>query len=1280
MKFTDEQQAVIDARNCNILVSAAAGSGKTAVLVERIIKLITEGDAIDIDRLLVVTFTKAAATQMKERITQAISQKLIDNPEDKHLQRQETLIHNAQITTIDSFCQYVIRNNFNDIGLDPGYRVADEGEMKLMQQDVMAQLLEMEYEKGDEDFLYLMDYFFTGSSDKAVEEYIFKLYNFAMSMPWPVDWLIERGCDYDTFGMEFDDLEWVKLGVKQAKEVLKDCISRYESALKMTGDPDGPYYYADLFEREKNVLLGCLKAEGFSELRDAISSITYDRLPSKKDESVNADKKKRCKDIRDNIKKDIPKLQNEYFGLSKEIILEQMQLCSRAMHELSRLTIAFIEEFDAAKRKAGVIDFSDMEHFALKVLVHHEMGDSEHPEVNEPTAAALEYRSFFKEIMIDEYQDSNNVQELILSVIAGDTPENYDRFMVGDVKQSIYKFRLARPEIFMEKLDTYSKDKSAPLRRIDLHRNFRSRSEVLDSTNYIFRQIMGRDLGGVAYDMDAMLQTGADYPIPEAEDSFAPEIYLINSDNAEDESSDFLSETNVSADNENDKKLSNIQQEALVIAHRIKELLADGKVTGKDGNFRKVKLSDIVILLRTASGWDSVIKKVLDSEGIPTYIESRTGYFSATEVMTLLQLFSVLDNALQDIPLVSVMHSYLGGFTDEELATLKAADTEFGDKFYNTLIRYINFSESEGSDDKVLKEKSKYIVPRLQQKVRGFLDMIQDFRAKTVYMPVHELLEYILKTTGYKEYVTALPGGAQRRANIEMLLQRAADFEKTNFKGVFHFVRYIEQLRQYEVDYGEANILDEHADVVRIMSIHKSKGLEFPIVFMAGLSKRFNMRDLTGDMLVDVDMGVGLSCIDSKNRVKFQTLRQQVLKNKMQEDSLGEELRILYVAMTRAKEKLIMTCTVKKLENIIENALSGLKAIDFSSGDEQPEILPYRYRKKFDCFIKIIIPALLRHPSCKELLKELGMDGELLSGITDKRNDLVKFIYHVLSADDIHGDVLGEETALALRQKRLQMPITLSDIDEELDKNFKDKFEYKYEYDALKNLYTKTTVTELKKASMEEKEDKSEHLFSSDGALEEYVPVFIHEKQPMKGAQRGTAYHRVMELLDEDMYIMPERQDKDCTTNDILKDIHNWMLRQVERGFMPGDYPDTVNAEDVLKFLKSSLGRRMAKAISEHKLFCEKPFMMGVDASRLNKDFPDSEMVLIQGVIDAWFIEDDGIIIMDYKTDHVKTGQELIDRYHVQLEYYQEALERITGKKVKEKWIYSFALASDIRL
>ena len=1264
MKFTDEQQQVIDARNCNILVSAAAGSGKTAVLVERIIQLISGDDPIDIDKLLVVTFTKAAATQMKERITEAISNKLLEDPDNKHLQRQETLIHNAQITTIDSFCQYVLRNNFNDIGLDPGYRVADEGEGKLLQQDVMAELLEQEYEKGDEDFLFLMDYFATGSNDTAVEQYIMQLYKFAMSMPWPKDWIMERSRDYDTAETDFDEMDFVKLCVSQAKDLIGDCVDRYKNGIALSNAPDGPYFYGDLFEKEMHTLVNCMHKDTFSDLQAALDAVTYDRLPSKKDPAVNPDKRERAKDIRDDIKKQIAALKKESFGLSKERILEQMQLCDRAMKELSRLTIRFIEEFDAAKRKAGVIDFNDMEHFALNILVHHESRTEESPEINEPTAAALEYRSFFKEVLIDEYQDSNNVQELLLSVISGDQPGTYDRFMVGDVKQSIYKFRLARPEIFMEKLDTYSKEKTASLRRIDLHMNFRSRSEVLDSTNYIFRQAMARDLGGVAYDSDAMLVTGADYyPTPEKKGIFNTEMYIIKTDKDEDEQD--TEENAMPAALEPSKKLSGKQQEALVIARNIKKLMAEGQVSAKDGTFRNVKYSDIVILLRTASGWDDEFKKILEAEGIPAYVESRTGYFAATEVVTVLQLFAVLDNTLQDIPLVSVMHSYIGGFSDEELAIIKAADREnHGDKFYYSLVRF-----AEGEGDLALKEK-----------VKAFLNMLTDFRSKTVYMPVHELLEYIFDKTGLREYVAALPGGSQRKANLDMLLQRASDFERTNFKGVFHFVRYIEQLRQYEVDYGEANILDEHADVVRIMSIHKSKGLEFPIVYLAGLAKKFNTRDLSGDLIVDVDMGVGVSCIDSVNRVKFTTLRQQVLKHKMKHDSLGEELRILYVAMTRAKEKLIMTAAVKNPESGIEKALSGLRAMDFSSDALQPEALPYTYRSGFENYYKIVMPSLLRHPCAKGLLEQLHMDTDLVKGIADTRDNLPAFDIHVISADDLKAEAVMDETALAVRKTRLEMPVTEEDIDKELDAELEEKFSFKYSHENLGSLYTKTTVTELKKALLEEQNEGSAHMFEKESEEKAYVPSFIQEKAPLTGAVRGTAYHRVMELLDGEMYGILEKLNDDYTTDDILNNVKEWMKKKADTGFMPEEYVDAVNPEDVIKFLKSDLGRRMASAHADNRLFCEKPFMMGIPANKVHEEFPDSEMLLIQGIIDAWFLEGDDIILMDYKTDHVRAGAELIDRYHIQLDYYQEALESITGKKVKEKWIYSFTLASDIRL
>ena len=1309
VKFTDEQQSVIDARNCNILVSAAAGSGKTAVLVERIIQLISSSkdckEPLDIDHLLVVTFTRAAAAQMKDKITAAIAKRLLQNPEDVHLQKQETLIHNAQITTIDSFCQYIIRNNFNDIGLDPSYRVADEGEIKLLEESVMADFLEAKYVEADEEFLYTSEYFSNGSDDKELEEQILRLYKFSTSMPWPVDWLKDRARDYDIDEDDFDDKEWIKEYVESVRIDLKELAVSMRRALDICNQPDGPYMYGDLIEAEKNMIISATKAQDYESLRNAVNLISFERLPGKRDESVSADKKEMAKAIRDDVKDSIKNLKGKYFAQDKETIIVTSMLAARALRCLSELTIEFKEALDNKKKEKNIIDFSDMEHFALNILVNHD------PETRKdtPTDVAAQYREYYKEILIDEYQDSNSVQELILSAIAGNTEETYDRFMVGDVKQSIYKFRLARPEIFMEKLESYDRTKDAPLRRIDLHRNFRSRRRVLDFVNYIFRRIMGSDLGKVAYDLDAMLITGADYPDePKGEDSFVPELILINGDDSA--SNKENSDDEYDSDDEKDimnsdiwgmedtikpgQKLDSKQKEAMVIASRIKELVRSGRVSDGNGGFRSIHFSDIVILLRTTLSWDDTFRKILEAEGIPAYVESRTGYFAAIEVATLLNYLRIVDNPLQDIPLASVMHSVFGRFTDEDMARIKAftcermreEEEDIPDTFYEHLIYLEKVTESGGSlsnqDDS--KKDTGYpateTIEKLAKRVHSFLENLRSLRKKAVYMPVHELLEYIIDSTGYRNYVSAMPAGTRRRANIDMLLERATSFENTSFKGLFNFIRYIEELEKYEVDFGEANVIDENADVVRIMSIHKSKGLEFPVVFVAGTSKKFNQRDTNAAVLLDEDLGIGLNAVDSHLRVKANTPRRIMLSDRMKRESLGEELRVLYVALTRAKEKLIITGLKSGIDNFIKNE----QYLAFNKGpSDQEQLLPLSSRKATD-YLTLILSAMMGHPAMKDAASSLDVDVSLLGyddiEVTDSLNckyepDKAAMIVppariSVVNSSAITSLSLKEQVDSAVRKDKLECGIKESDLDEDLMKNLIDNFEHEYSHKNYADLYTKTTVSELKKASFTEEKEPDTRLIKTED--EEKVPGFISDKEEkLSGAGRGTAYHRVMELLDESIF---------SKENINVKDILDFLEKKEAEGRMDADSVKSIYAKDIIHFLSTDLGKRYKEAAKIGKLYRERQFMMGIPATELSKAFPEGEIMLIQGVIDAWFIENDEIVLVDYKTDRIKEASELTDRYKVQIDYYTRALERMTHKKVKERYLYSFTLGEEIQM
>ncbi|MDO4303589.1 MAG: helicase-exonuclease AddAB subunit AddA [Bacillota bacterium] len=1206
-KFTPEQQMAIDLRSRNILVCAAAGSGKTAVLVQRIIGLVTdEKHPMDIDRLLVVTFTNAAAAEMRERIGTALEERLEREPENVHLQKQMSLLHNAQITTIDSFCLFLIRNNFNDIGLDPGFRIADEGELTLLGQDVLSQLLEQQYQEKRPEFINCMEYFSTGSNDRLIEEYIEKLYQFSMSYPWPEDWIGQCQQEYKISDVtEMENSEWCQYIVRYMKTIVDESVRDLEFAITLAEEPEGPYMYGEMLEQEREMLLKLSAAETLSDYYRLFETISFGRLPSKRDASVDPVLRERVQQLRKDIKKRLEDVKENYLTVSPEQAVKRMQKAAPAMEELLSLVLTYKRMLDERKRRDNIIDFHDMEHLALKILLLKQEDGS-----LIPSPAALEYRQHFGEVLIDEYQDSNLVQELILKSISGEDEEHYNRFMVGDVKQSIYRFRLARPELFMEKYNCYSKQDSC-CQRIDLHKNFRSRHQVLNSVNQLFSQIMGRNLGGVEYDAEAALYPGAVFPEQEAGGEESGE--------AGSKQDPYETEYLMIGKNEQ-SSLSARQQEAAAIARKIRELYAALYVTDKEtGKMRPVRYSDMVILLRTTAGWAEEFKSVLEKEGIPAYVASRTGYFQTVEIKVLLQLLHVIDNPYQDIPLYGVMKSFFGGFSQEEIAKIRAVDQKI--PLYELLVSY------DGEE---------------KAKVADFLNRLSVYRKKTAYTPIHKLIQEILSDTGYLDYVSARPGGEQRRANVEMLLTRAAAFEQTSYYGLFHFLRYIEQLEKYEVDYGEADVLDENADVVRIMSIHKSKGLEFPVCIVAGLSKRFNMQDTASRLIADADMGIGVDYIDSSLRIQSRTLKKRAVALKMRLDALGEEMRVLYVAMTRAKEKLILTAMTNDLDKLREELELQRDRVSFSA------------LAGASCYLDFIIPCL--------------------------KNPVF------ISSDELMLEDIREAAGEISRKQRLLNGQGSQSIMTELSEKFNRNYSHQY----LSGLFVKTTVSELKMKAIHGQQqnwqDKLDESMDAGGSrgydsaftrelFEEpeivpYIPSFISSKEGMSGTDRGSAYHKVMELLDLEA----------AGANRTKEELAGQLDELVRQEKLTQQWRDSVSETKLMTFLDSSLARRMRQASLCGRLRREQPFVMGIGADRLDQECPASEQVLIQGIIDVFFEENGKIIVADYKTDAVKAPEELVRRYQTQLDYYAEALHKLTGKEVTEKIIYSFALGTEIAL
>lgn len=1260
VSWTTEQQQVIDLRNRNILVSAAAGSGKTAVLVERIVKIITDKNhPVDIDHLLIVTFTNAAAAEMRERIGNAIEKALDEQPGDEHLLRQLTLIHNAQITTIDSFCLYVVRNHFHEIDLEPNFRIGDEGELKLLREDVLGRVLEQNYEEPSEAFSDFVEGYASGRTDAALNEMILQLYEFSRSYPWPEKWLDSFVGIYRIENREeLDRAEWLAPLTQNIRFVLKDCEQLLKQALAVTQQDDGPYMYEKAVRSDLEKYESLSKLTSFSELSGALSDIKYDRLASSRGFEGDPDKLELVKSLREQAKDVVKKLCKQYFFCSPEMMIEQLERTEPMLEEVVRLTKQFAEEFAAAKRRKNLVDFHDVEHFALQILVDKE--------TEKAKKTAEEFRDTFEEIMIDEYQDSNEVQETLLRSISREERGENNIFMVGDVKQSIYRFRLARPELFMKKYDSYSLEESTT-QRIDLHKNFRSRAEVLACTNDIFYKIMARSLGNVEYDAEAALYPGASYPVSA---DFTPEILLADSND------ELLEDTELT-----DKKTL----EAKIVAEEIKHLMKTQPVTDKAaGTLRAAHYSDIVILLRSLSGWADSLVEVLNENGIPAHTVSSTGYFSTVEVQTVLSMLRLLDNPRQDIPMAAVLRSPMAGLTDEELAVLRLEDgsvpfheavLELAEGLYEEggQIEISNSEEDQKQGRNADEKTENHIEITAHWKLLKFYKKYKQLRQLVPDTPIHELIEIILRETGYGHYVAAMPAGNRRTANLNMLLEKAAAYEKTSYKGLFHFVRYIDELQKYDVDFGEADMVGENEDVVRIMSIHKSKGLEFPIVIVSGMGKNFNKQDTRSKMVLHPELGIGLDYMDGKKRIKSPTIAKKAIAKQIDLENLGEELRVLYVALTRAKEKLILTGTLKdaaeKLEFYRQQA-------NLSKAADRP--LSYLTREGASGYLDWILPAVLsygdKYPVRIVEAAELVLNE--VENQLEKNEDLTERIEEIEAADT---QLVGQ-----LKQRFSQR--------------------YPYQVDVLRK--NKYSVSELKHRAMRERFE-AEQEETVPAFLEEPVtptiPLFIQREEsveqetPNRGALRGTAVHRVMECYD----FASE------------KSVHEQMEAMEKEEKITADMRALVKEQIVADFVSSETGRRIALAQRGGALYREKPFVMGFTEEELEnygfgvgsntdsceniyektdsdqekeeqkKVRHEEDLTLIQGIIDVFWIEKDGIVLLDYKTDRVQQAKELIDRYETQLKLYADALERVFAArklKVKEILIYSFSLEQLITL
>lgn len=1226
-RWTKEQLDAIDTQGSNLLVAAAAGAGKTAVLVERIIRKITDSqNPVDIDRLLVVTFTNAAATEMKERIGDALSSALEKDPESEILQRQLALLNRASITTIHSFCLEVIKNNFHRLEIDPNFRIANQTEALLLKLEALEELFEDKYleENMDGDFLDLVESYSSNRDDRRLQDMVLDLYDFVQSHPWPQEWLHRHSQDFNiSQGTDLADTVWGRELIENLKVEVSGLVQAMEYAIEIIeGDP-GLHPYLDNFKEEcfaiQDILNGCDR--NWESIHHCISQVEFKRLP-RCGKEANKDKQEQVKKIRDDVKDRIKKIQEELFGIDPDQIIRDLNQLYPMMKCLTELVLELGDRYNEKKRARGLLDFNDLEHLCLEVLLEEgEQGEKY------PSQVALELRERYEEVLIDEYQDSNLVQEVILSTVSRKDSHTPNMFMVGDVKQSIYRFRQARPELFMEKYNSYSLEPGAKNRKIQLFKNFRSRKSVIDGVNFIFKQIMSQSVGELDYDDEEALNPGASFREEEGQPAEGHPVEFCLIDTKDD---GYL-------DDEESLELDIIQTEARIIAQRIKELVGIDekgqpiKIYDKNKDaYRDAEFRDIVILLRTTQNWADTFAEELALQGIPAYADSGTGYFKTIEVQTMLSLLQIIDNPMQDIPLLAVLRSPIEAWSPEELIDVRLMDRE--STFYEALVK--TAEEGEGP---------------VSQKAKEFIDRLNQWRDMALYLSTDELIWYLYGETGYYSCVGAMPGGVQRQANLRILFERARQYEETSYKGLFNFIYFIDKLKTSQGDMGSAKILGENENVVRIMSIHKSKGLEFPVVFVSGCGKRFNLMDTTRNILFHHELGLGPDYVDYDRRITYSTLAKQALKSRIIKETLSEEMRILYVALTRARERLIITGAVKDLDREIKKWEYALASKD--------EKLPEYQMMKGRTYLDWIGPAIIRHNDGAPL-RELGnlLEEDNYNLLSDESQWKIK-VYNKM-------DAMRAET---LEEDSLDKSDFLWEIGDEdeltIGHEIFNRLEWEYPHVEASKLPVKLSVTELKRYGDIE---ISEEPVTASLEVPTLVkrPSFLEEEaKGMTAAERGSLLHFVLQHLD--------------FKRDVSQDIIREQIYEMEKSQLIT--PEQAKEVDVFKierFLKSSLGRRIRAA---EYVFKEVPFIIELPSTKLYPELSDSicgkDGIILQGIIDCYFEEPEGLILVDYKTDYVAPGEDvdiIRDRYRTQIDYYTYALEQITGKKVVEKYIYLF--------
>jgi len=1188
--WTENQKMAIDAPVGNILVTAAAGSGKTAVMVERILKRVLDKDGVDIDKILVVTYTNAAASEIKERIQLGIMKKLEENPNDERLSRQLLLIDNAKICTIHSLCLDIIKKYFYKIDLDPSFRIGDTLEINDIKEKAINEVFEKYYDMEDEVFLNLVDEFCAGKkTDNALVDAVSKIYNFSKSMTNPKKWLNNSLKMYEDF--EFS---------KHHQIVLDNIKNDLECARILCNN--------SISLCNKNNEQSCMKVlisdlDLITELIDNCNLLSniYEKVCSIKFSVFSSSYKKEMSDFilkkvelnRDEIKKIIKKIALKITVTEKDFKQDSEKM-SIKVGKLCEIAATIDDVFSQKKKEKNLIDFSDFEHFALKVL----------QDENEcKTEEAKTLSSVIEEIYVDEYQDCNHIQDRIFYLLSNCDKDNPNIFMVGDVKQSIYKFRDAAPMLFLDKMNSYTQyDGGSGYSKISLSKNFRSRKEILNATNFIFKQIMSEHVGEVEYD-DYLIENQNEEYKTTCDEFLSVDVAIL---------SDISSDTII---DEDDEILENAQCEAHYVAQKINELVKS-KVLIYDKSIkqkRPISYKDIVVLLRSTKEKASVYEEIFKKLSIPTFSDSSNSFFSSVEIKTILNYIKIVVNPIDDINLVSVLRSGIFMFTDDEL--LKIRLEERFDYFYYALIKYVQNNEDY-----------------LANKINKFLRITNFLKDESKYLATDEFIWQLLKTTDYLKYISTLSDSKEKKLNIRLLINKASQFESTDYKGIFNFTKFVDDIISRNNDTDAAKIVSENDDLVRIMSIHKSKGLEFPVVFLAGCGKKINFTDERTKVLCHKELGIGIDYVDYKNRFSYTPVVKKSIVDKLHLETLSEEQRVLYVALTRAREKLYICGIQKNIKTTIEKYSALLQNWHLDK-------LPIQITSGATSYFDWIIPSIMRHPNCFDLY-----DAETDIALIDSENSVIKC--NIIPIDNYKK--IEDDTYDA---KEIIIPDKPSCLYEEVER----KMSYIYEKTP-SYLPTNVTVTELKKVL--ESSDKEYHYYQKEFVS---TPSF---KNNNSGAKHGTLIHTVLQYIDF----------KKCTDVNL---IHRQIENIVACNTISADDINSIDITMIERFITSKLGKSICES---EKVYKEFPFKIEENASDIFYDVNNDDKLIVQGVIDLFYYDSFGkLVLVDYKTDKL-TEKEIKEKYSVQLLMYAKALKKITGDDVDKIHIYSFFNNKDIVL